>query len=320
MAQRPPPPGAGDAYQVGPAPPQPQLPHLRARGACADSSATRAVSSPLGPPSPSPPPQYARGLPPGAQQQALQQQQQQQQLRGAPGPPMAVPGQPQQQPMQRPSPQPPLQARLPQPGMLPPGGAPGAAPGMQRPPLVNPQQAALLGGGGSGAPGPAQLMAMRAAQGLAPGGGAGGPGAGAPGAVGAPLGDVYTSPVVNAEAVVAARFPVQRRLLPSGAVTVAPADETTKILPRSQLERLMRIHGLDQVRAAGAGSAWRRRPPRLWAGRALGPRGAPRARAPPCPTPGHAAPTPPSPPLPCPPDNPTPPYPTPLLDTPRASN
>jgi hypothetical protein len=178
------------------------------------------------------------------QQQQQQQALQQQQMRsGAPGPPMGMSMQPPAPQLQRPPQQqlPGGGVRLPQPGMMPPGAAPGA-PGLQRPPLVNPQQAAMLtAAAAAGAPGPAQLMAMRAAQGFAAGGAAAGAGG---------LAEIYSGQVVNAEQVVAARLPVQRRLLPSGAVTTAPPDEAGKILPRSQLERLMRMHGLDQARSA----------------------------------------------------------------------
>jgi hypothetical protein len=73
---------------------------------------------------------------------------------------------------------------------------------------------------------------------------------------------VFNAPILMAEQVVTARLPPARRLVPDGrggmASAAAPADEQGKILPRSQLDRLMRMHGLDQVSLFLGGGEFRR--------------------------------------------------------------
>jgi hypothetical protein len=182
-------------------------------------------------------------------QQLQQQQQQQQRPPGAPpGPPggQLPPGPPQAQQLQQLQQQ--QQQAQQQARLL---GAAAAAQAGQRPPQP-------------GAPGvllasnPAALLAMRPPQ-LPGAGGAGTPppAVGSPGAAALagmppPGSEVFNAPVVVAEQVVAARLPVARRLVPDGRGGVtqapAPADEQGKILPRSQLDRLMRMQGLDQAR------------------------------------------------------------------------
>ncbi|GBF87907.1 transcription initiation factor TFIID subunit 12 [Raphidocelis subcapitata] len=118
---------------------------------------------------------------------------------------------------------------------------------VQRPPAMSmPPPGSVMLTSAAVAANPALLSSLRAGM---PGGAFGGPSAGMAGGLGgapAASSDVYSSAVVNAESVVSAHLPVRRRLLPGGGFAPVPApDEHGRILTRAQLDRLMRMQGLD---------------------------------------------------------------------------
>jgi hypothetical protein len=156
-----------------------------------------------------------------------QQQQHQQQQQGTAGAGLRISPAPQQQQQQQLGVPPTLVQRPPAMGMAPPGS--------------------VMLTGAAVAANPALLTSLRAGM---PASAFGGPSAAVAAGLGGGAGvpDAYSSAVLNAESVMSASLPVRRRLMPGGGFAAAPtSDEQSRILSRAQLDRLMRMQGLDAV-------------------------------------------------------------------------